>query len=152
MSHPYTNTLTLLLFNYTLGSKYPFRAYNYAHEREAVLEPKAPANFSTLRSTTLMLTTNTCSHSAFDFIHHTSYTVLMDRINIYIPRDLRQQIKLRAEQAKKPEAEVIRALLAKAVEADNAVRPRLTNLAHLGLTGPSDLATNLDSYLYADLN
>jgi hypothetical protein len=74
----------------------------------------------------------------------------MDRINIYIPRDLRQQIKLRAEQAKKPEAEVIRGLLEAAVAGDRPARPRLTGLAQLGINGPPDLASNIDKYLYTD--
>jgi len=82
-------------------------------------------------------------------MHHTPYTTRMDRINIYITRDLRQQIKLRAAQAKKPEAEVIRSLLETAVAGDPPARPRLADLAKLGITGgPPDLASNIDEYLY----
>lgn len=74
----------------------------------------------------------------------------MERMNIYLPTELRQRIKLQAQQAGRPEAAVIRELLETAV---NATPPtRLSDLAHIGLSGPSDLATNLDDYIYGQNN
>jgi hypothetical protein len=76
----------------------------------------------------------------------------MQRINIYLPHDLRQRIQLRAERDKKPEAQVIRELVQKGIEAEQPRRVQhgLTSLAKLGIKGPKDLSQNIDKYLYGD--
>ncbi len=76
----------------------------------------------------------------------------MERVNIYLPKQLRQRIKLRADRDHRPQAEVIRELLEDglAAKSDYSGNP-LLDLAKLGIKGgPPDLATNLDDYLYGD--
>lgn len=77
----------------------------------------------------------------------------MDRINIYIPHDLRQRIKLRAEQARQPEAEAIRTLLTQALEANTPAGNPLLDLATQAVKGgPPDLSLKIDKYLYETNN
>jgi hypothetical protein len=76
----------------------------------------------------------------------------MNRMNIYLPSELRQRLKLRAQQARRPEAEVIRDLLEEGLERTPASPGNpLLDLAKLAVTGgPADLSRNLDKYLYED--
>lgn len=79
------------------------------------------------------------------------YTSYMDRVNIYLPTQLRQRLKLHAERVGRPQAEIIRELLEQGLEAQPArANEDLLALAHLGIKGPTDLSTKLDEYLYGD--
>lgn len=76
----------------------------------------------------------------------------MDRMQILLPNELRQKIKLRAAKANKPQVEVVRELIQKGLEAE---QPRSTGEAllklanlgkELGVHGPKDWATDHDDY------
>jgi len=80
------------------------------------------------------------------------YTICMQRMQILLPSELRQKIRLRAEQDNKPQNQVVRELLEKALTAE---RPRSTGDAllrlvdlgkRLGVAGPKDWATRHDAY------
>ena len=76
----------------------------------------------------------------------------MERVNIYLPKQLRQQIQMQARRVNRPQAEVIRELLEKGLEitAPSVGNP-LLDLVKIGFKGgPPDLSTNLDDYLYGD--
>jgi hypothetical protein len=84
----------------------------------------------------------------------------MIRTQVYLTEEQAQTIKLRSKQEQKPEAQVIRELVDRGltVHAPGAKRKStgeaLLELAELGerlgLTGPIDLSTNHDDYLYGD--
>jgi hypothetical protein len=84
----------------------------------------------------------------------------MIRTQVYLTEQQARTIKLRSKHEQKPEAQVIRELVDKGltVHAPGAKRKStgeaLLELAelgkHLGLTGPTDLSTNHDDYLYGD--
>jgi hypothetical protein len=84
----------------------------------------------------------------------------MIRTHVYLTEEQAQTIKLRSRQEQKPEAQVIRELVDRGltVHALGAKRKStgeaLLELADLGkklgLTGPTDLSTNHDDYLYGD--
>jgi plasmid stability protein len=76
----------------------------------------------------------------------------MQRMHILLPSELRQKIRLRAEQDSKPQNEVVRELLEKGLSAE---RPRSTGDAmlrlvdlgkRLGVAGPKDWASRHDEY------
>jgi hypothetical protein len=75
----------------------------------------------------------------------------MQTINIYLPHDLRQQIQLRAERDKKPQAQVIRELLEKGMQVEKPPMSGegLLKIARLAVKGaPPDFSENIDTYLY----
>lgn len=83
----------------------------------------------------------------------------MIRTQVYLTAEQKRTIELRAKREKKQEAVVIRELLDAALEASKATQKgnagqALLNLAELGkrlgMTGPTDLSTHLDDYLYGD--
>ena len=77
----------------------------------------------------------------------------MDRVNIYLPKLLRQRIQLQAQRENRPQAEVIRDLLSEGLnlKSPKNARESLLALTRLGIKGgPPDLSTNLDDYLYGD--
>jgi hypothetical protein len=76
----------------------------------------------------------------------------MDRVNIYLPKELRQQIQLQASRSGQPQAAVIRELLEEGLRLKRPdAGEALLRLASLGFKGgPPDFATNLDDYLYGD--
>jgi hypothetical protein len=80
------------------------------------------------------------------------YTSYMERVNIYLPTKLRQQIQLQAQRVHQPQAVVIRDLLERGLQ--NSPAPDgnvlLRMAAHGFKGGPADLATNIDKYLYED--
>lgn len=83
----------------------------------------------------------------------------MIRTQVYITEEQARDIKLRAKREQKHEAEVIRELLSEGLYA-TAKKPRvstgeaLLRLAkvgeELGATGPADLSSRIDDYLYGD--
>jgi len=80
------------------------------------------------------------------------YTTYMERVTIYLPKQIRPQIKLLAQRVHQPQAVVIRDLLERGLQnTPTDTGDSLLSLANLGLKGgPPDLATNLDDYLYGD--
>jgi hypothetical protein len=82
----------------------------------------------------------------------------MIRTHVYLTEEQAQTIKLRSKQEKKPEAQLIRELLDAGLSAGQAPRRSVgeafLELAELGkklgASGPTDLSTNLDDYLYGD--
>lgn len=83
----------------------------------------------------------------------------MIRTQVYLTDEQAQDIKARAKRERRREADVIRELLergrltsiGKRQETAGEALLRLAKLGKdLGLTGPTDLSTNLDDYLYGD--
>jgi hypothetical protein len=83
----------------------------------------------------------------------------MIRTHIYITEEQARDIKLRAKRERRRESDVARELLergrlittGKRQETAGDALLRLAELGtRLGLTGPTDLSTNLDDYLYGD--
>jgi hypothetical protein len=83
----------------------------------------------------------------------------MIRTQVYLTEEQAQDIKRRALRERKREAEVIRELLNKGLhaaqgEGRETAGQALLRLAKLGqelhMTGPTDLSTTLDDYLYGD--
>jgi predicted DNA-binding protein len=81
------------------------------------------------------------------------YVKHMIRTQVYLPKDIYQDIRLTAKKEKKPAAKLIRELLENALENKkqqaNAGKA-LLELAKIGGKGPRDLSTNLDKYLYEE--
>ena len=84
----------------------------------------------------------------------------MIRTQVYLTEEQAQHIKLRARQERKSEALFIRELLDAGLQAQAAKSHKLTTGQSLmqlvelgkkyGTSGPVDLSTNLDDYLYGD--
>jgi hypothetical protein len=82
----------------------------------------------------------------------------MIRTHVYLTEEQAQTIKLRSKQERKPEAQLIRELLDAGLSVGQkprqSVGDALLELAELGkklgASGPADLSTNLDDYLYGD--
>ncbi len=83
----------------------------------------------------------------------------MIRTHIYITEEQAQDIKLRAKRERRRESDVARELLergrltsqGKRQETAGDALLRLAKLGReLGLSGPTDLSTRLDDYLYGD--
>jgi metal-responsive CopG/Arc/MetJ family transcriptional regulator len=80
----------------------------------------------------------------------------MIRTQVYLTLDLVRQISLLAKQEGKSMAEIIRELLALALQRRQQANPSqgLLKLAELGkqwnTQAPADLSTNLDEYLYGN--
>jgi hypothetical protein len=81
----------------------------------------------------------------------------MIRTQVYLTEDQIRDIKLRAKREDKPEAEVIRELLATGIDAyrrqdRETTGDALLRLAKLGkklqVKAPADLSTRVDDYLY----
>jgi hypothetical protein len=76
----------------------------------------------------------------------------MIRTQIYLPKKQYEDVKLRANLAGKPAAEVIRDLIDKGLavkQERSTTKGGVMKLAHLNITGgPKDLASKLDNYLY----
>lgn len=80
----------------------------------------------------------------------------MIRTQIYLPKELYQEIDLVAKKEKKAKAQVIRESLKRALEKKaETIGEALGKLIDAGkkfhLHGPKDLSTNHDKYLYEDL-
>jgi len=80
----------------------------------------------------------------------------MIRTQVYLPKQLSQAVKFVAKRERKPEAQVIRELLA-----DGLGRKQQVTIGHglsalvalgkkLRVRSPSDLSRNIDTYLYDD--
>jgi hypothetical protein len=83
----------------------------------------------------------------------------MIRTQVYITEEQARDIKLRAKRENKPEAEVIRELLAIGIDATRhadreTTGDALLRLAKLGETlqvkAPADLSVRIDDYLYGE--
>ena len=83
----------------------------------------------------------------------------MIRTHVYLTEEQAQTIKLRSKQEQKPKAEVIREFIERGMQdapspAGKSAGDVLLELAALGkkygATGPTDLSTNHDDYLYGD--
>lgn len=81
------------------------------------------------------------------------YVKHMIRTQVYLPKDLYQDIRLLAKKEKKPAAQVIRQAIKRGLDK----RPKQETLGNalLGLTkiaakGPRDLSTKHDKYLYEE--
>ena len=81
------------------------------------------------------------------------------RTQVYLTEEQKRTIELRARQERKPEAQVIRELVDSGLAAEPAgyrktASQGLMALVALGkkygATGPTDLSTNHDDYLYGD--
>jgi hypothetical protein len=85
------------------------------------------------------------------------YGIHMIRTQVYLPKSLYLQIKLQAQREKKPAAQVIRDSIEAGLEAkkpQQTTGEALLGLAELGkrlgATGPTDLSSRIDDYLYGD--
>jgi hypothetical protein len=83
----------------------------------------------------------------------------MVRTQVFLTEEQARTIKLRSKQERKPKAEVIREFLNRGMQdapslAGKSAGDVLFELAALGkkygATGPTDLSTNHDDYLYGD--
>jgi hypothetical protein len=80
---------------------------------------------------------------------------IMIRTQVYLTDEQARDIKLRARQEQKPEAQVIRELLEEGLNSTRK-KPRettgaaLLRLAAIGGKGPADLSSKTDDYLYGD--
>ena len=80
----------------------------------------------------------------------------MIRTQVYLPKILYQQVALIAKREKKAKAQVIRESLERSLRETKTetVGEALSKLVELGkklkLSGPKDLSTNHDKYLYED--
>lgn len=84
----------------------------------------------------------------------------MIRTQVYLHKEQAQEIAFLAKKQKTEKAKVIRSLIQKGLEDEIRSRPakslgdELMKLVELGkklnLTGPTDLSTNHDKYLYED--
>jgi hypothetical protein len=79
----------------------------------------------------------------------------MIRTQVYLTEEQARDIKDRARRERRPDAEVIRELIdagRRHTQPSKAkpVTEMLKKLEGLGLTGPTDLSTNHDDYLYGD--
>jgi len=86
-----------------------------------------------------------------NYIHQLYTAIMMLRTQIYIPKDLHQQVKLNAQMQKKSMADVIRKLIISglAKEQKKLKLKSLDSIAKLNITGgPKDLSSNMDKYLY----
>lgn len=85
------------------------------------------------------------------------YIRCMIRTQIYLPKDLYQEIAFKAKRESKPKAVVIREALKNGLKGkkEQTVGKALLELAELGkklnARGPTDLSTNHDKYLYEDI-
>jgi predicted transcriptional regulator len=81
---------------------------------------------------------------------------MMIRKQIYIPKDLDQQLAVAAKQASKSETQIIREALAERFSQRSTMTTgeALLGLAKLGeklgISGPTDLSERHDDYLYGD--
>jgi phage terminase large subunit-like protein len=83
----------------------------------------------------------------------------MVRTQVYLTDEQARDIKVRAQRERRREADIIRDLLergrltstGKRQETTGEALMRLVSLGkELGLSGPTDLSTNHDDYLYGD--
>jgi hypothetical protein len=79
----------------------------------------------------------------------------MIRTQVYLTEDLARDIKLLARREQKPEAEVIREVLAKGLKTSASRRQESTGesllrLGAIGAKGETDLSTRIDDYLYGE--
>jgi len=77
----------------------------------------------------------------------------MIRTQVYLTKELDQQIELTAKRYRKPKAQVIRELLARGLSTSRrreTIGQGLRRLASVGATGPADLSSRIDDYLYGD--
>ena len=76
----------------------------------------------------------------------------MNRMHVVLPPDLRERIRLQAQQERKSQAEVVRELIQKGLEVQQpgSAGEALLRLATLGkklrVRGPKDWAKNHDAY------
>ena len=78
----------------------------------------------------------------------------MIRTQVYLTEEQARDIKLKAKQEQKPQAEVIRELLNNSLHHTTSRREStgdsLLRLAAIGGKGPADLSSRVDDYLYGD--
>ncbi len=79
---------------------------------------------------------------------------MMIRTQVYLPRELYQEVKLVAEKESKKSAQVVRELLHEGLirrKKKGTIGESLLDLASVAVKGgPPDLSTNHDKYLYGD--
>ncbi len=81
----------------------------------------------------------------------------MQRTQILLPNELRQQIRLRAERTNQPQGRVIRELIRKGLDAEEprSTGDGLLRLAELGkrlrVRGPKDWASDHDAYFATEV-
>lgn len=75
----------------------------------------------------------------------------MIRTQIYLPEELKKELKYLAQKEKKPVSEIIRRAVSKEVKKkqENAGET-LLKIASYAKEGPGDLSTNLFDYLYGE--
>jgi hypothetical protein len=79
----------------------------------------------------------------------------MIRTQVYLTQEQARDIKARARREQRPDAEVIRELIdvgrrRTQPSKQKSVAEMLFRLDKLNLSGPTDLSTNHDEYLYGD--
>lgn len=79
----------------------------------------------------------------------------MIKTQVYLTEEQARDIKLRAKRERKREAEIIRELLTTGLQAargkhQESTGASLLRLAAIGGTGPADLSSRIDDYLYGD--
>jgi hypothetical protein len=79
----------------------------------------------------------------------------MVRTQVYLTEEQARDIKVRAQRERRREAEVIRDLIERGrlttpSRKRQTVTEMLGRIERLGLSGPTDLSTNHDDYLYGE--
>lgn len=77
----------------------------------------------------------------------------MIRTQIYLPQMLYKQVKMLAKAENVPTAEVVRQLLGEALAKrgkGRSIGKALLALTEIRGTGPTDLSSNIDKYLYEE--
>ena len=79
---------------------------------------------------------------------------MMVRKQLYLPEDLARHLAVAAKQQRKPEAQILRELIAAGLKrqpvAAESTGQALMRLARIGGKGPADLSARIDDYLYGD--
>lgn len=84
------------------------------------------------------------------------YVRHMIRTQVYLTENQYHSINLLAGREKKPAAQLIRELLERGLEQKNQITAKDALLEFVkigkktGMTGPTDLSTNIDKYLYEE--
>lgn len=76
----------------------------------------------------------------------------MIRTQLYLPKELYQELNMLAQKENKPTAQVVRETLKRGLSYDSrpTMGEALKRLTQINIQGPADLSTNLDDYLYGD--
>ena len=77
----------------------------------------------------------------------------MIRTQVYLTKQLYQEIDIVAKQEKKPAAQVVRELLEQGLQMkkkQDSIGKALLELAKINAHGPKDLSERIDDYLYKE--